>query len=171
MDRDDGVADADHDTRREGSAAAVEDAHRIADERREDGWEAVVVPAVDTAPVPDDADRGYSGFVHVVPESVADEVAAACERAAFPQYDAYRRQVGGDLFFVVELLDPATETVVLIAGTYRATDAVALYRQASREGTVRTHLKRLNGERLGSVEHESIEKLFPEGIETLAGRS
>ncbi|WP_049981125.1 DUF7529 family protein [Halolamina rubra] len=171
MDRDDAVENADHETRREGSAAAVEDARRIADERREAGWEAVVVPAVDTAPVPADAERGYSGFVHVVPESVADDVAAACDRAAFPQYDAYRREMGGNFFFVVELLDPETETALLIAGTYRSTDAVALYRQASREGVVRTHLKRLNGERLGSVEHESIEKLFPEGIETLAGRS
>ncbi|KPN31605.1 hypothetical protein SY89_02354 [Halolamina pelagica] len=171
MTRDDAVEEADHETRREGSVAAVEDARRLADERRENGWEAVVVPAVDTAPVPEDADRGYSGFVHVVPESVADAVSAACDRAAFPQYDAYRRQVGGEFFFVVELLDPATETALLIAGTYRSTDAVPLYRQASREGVVRTHLKRLNGERLGSVEHESIEKLFPEGIETLAGRS
>ena len=171
MSRDDAVAEGDHEARKEGSAAAVEDARSIAEKRREDGWEAVVVPAVDTAPVPADADRGYSGFVHVVPESVADDVSAACDRAEFPTYDAYRRAVDGEFFFVVELLDPETRTALLIAGTYRATDAVALYRQASREGVVRTHLKRLNGDRLGSVEHGSVEKLFPEGMETLAGRS
>lgn len=163
--------DADHETRKEGTAAAVEDARRIAEQRREEGWAAIVVPAVDTAPVPEAADREYSGFVHVVPESLADEVAAACERSEFPRYDVYRRQVGGDFFFVVELLDADTETALLIAGTYPVADAVPLYRQASREGVVRTHLKRLNGEHLGSVEHEEIAKLFPEGMDTLAGRS
>ncbi|GAB7093225.1 hypothetical protein JCM30237_03770 [Halolamina litorea] len=162
--------DADHGTRKEGTAAAVDDARSIADQRREAGWEATVVPAVDTSPVPADAEQGYSGFVHVVPESLADEVAAACERAAFPRYDAYRRSVGGDLFFVVELLDPETETALLVAGTYRAADAVPLYRQASREGVVETHLTRLNGESLGSIEHDAIEKLFPDGMETIAGR-
>lgn len=162
--------DADHDARKEGTAAAVDDVRRLAQQRREDGWEAVVVPAVDTAPVPDDAEQERSGFVHVVPESVADDVAAAFERATFPRYDAYRRQMGNDFFVVVELLDPETETALLIAGTYRVADAVGLYRQASREGVVSTHLTRLNGEGLGSVEHESVEKLFPEGMAARAGR-
>lgn len=162
--------DADHEARKEGTAAAVDDARRIAEQRREAGWDAIVVPAVDTAPVPEDAEQGYSGFVHVVPDNVADDVAAACARAEFPQYDAYRRQVGEQFFFVVELLDPDTETALLIAGTYRITDAAALYRQASREGVVRTHLRRLNGEPLGSVKHEKIAKLFPEGMQTVAGR-
>lgn len=162
--------DGDHGTRKEGTAAAVDDARRVAEQRREEGWEAVVVPAVDTAPVPSDAERGHSGFVHVVPESVADAVATACERAEFPRYDVYRRQVGGEFFFVTELLDPDAETALLIAGTYRIADATALYRQASREGVVRTHLRRLNGERLGAVEHEAVEKLFPAEMATLAGR-
>lgn len=163
--------DADHETRKEGTAAAVEDARRIAEQRREEGWEAIVVPAVDTSPVPEAAEKEYSGFIHVVPESLADDVAAACQRSEFPRYDVYRRQVGEEFFFVVELLDADTETVLLIAGTYRVADAAALYRQATREGVVRTHLTRLNGEHLGTVEHEAIAKLFPEGMDTLVGRS
>jgi len=167
MSRDEG----NHDARKEGTAAAVEDARRIAQQHRDEGWTAVVVPAVDTSPVPEAAEKAYSGFVHVVPASLADEVAAACEQSEFPRYDVYRRRVGGEFFFVVELLDADTETALLIAGTYRVADAAALYRQADREGVVRTHLTRLNGEHLGAVEHGAIMKLFPDGMDTLAGRS
>lgn len=168
--RDDPEGPHHSDAERDALTETVEDARRIAAERRESGWEALVVPAVDTAPVPADADEGYSGFVHVVPDNYAEQVTAACGRGNFPRYDVYRRQVGDAVCFVTELLDPETETALLVAGSYRLTDADALYRQASREGVVRTHLRRFDGELLGSFEHERVEKFFPDGMESLSGR-
>lgn len=168
--RDDSDGPQYSDAERDALTETVEDARRIAEDRREDGWEALVVPAADTAPVPADADEGYSGFVHVVPDNLADRVRAAAGRGSFPRYDVYRRQVGDAVCFVTELLDPETETALLVAGSYRLANADALYRQANREGVVRTHLRRLDGELLGSFEHERIEKFFPDGMESLSGR-
>lgn len=148
----------------------VEEARLLAEKRREDGWDALVVPAVDTAAVPSDADTGEWGFVHVVPDNYADQVTAACESGSFPRYDVYRRLIGGTVCFVTELLDPATETALFVAGKYETADAGGLYREATREGTVQTRLKRLNGEVLATFEHEDVEKFFPDEMATLSGR-
>lgn len=148
----------------------VEEARQLADQRREDGWDAVVVPAADTAAVPSDADTDEWGFVHVVPDNYADQITVACERGSFPRYDVYRRRVGETVCFVTELLDTDTETVLLVAGRYNTGDAAGLYREATRDGVVHTRLRRLNGDHLLTVEHEAVEKFFPDEMASLSGR-
>ena len=155
---------------RDAMTRTVEEARLLADQRREDGWDAFVVPAVDTAPVPSDAEEGEWGFVHVVPDNYADRVAAACTNGSFPRYDIYRRRIGETVSFVTELLDPESKTVLLVAGQYTTDDATGLYREATEEGTIRTVLRRLDGERLARFEHEDVEKFFPDGMAARSGR-
>ena len=162
--------DRDASDERDAMTRTVEEARHLADQRREDGWNAVVVPAADTAAVPSDADTGEWGFVHVVPDNYADEIAPVCERASFPRYDVYRRRVGETVCFVTELLDPDTETVLLVAGQYGTGEAGGLYREATREGVVHTRLQRLDGELLATIEHEAVEKFFPDEMASLSGR-
>ena len=156
--------------KRDAMTKTVEEARLLADERRADGWDAVVVPAADTAAVPSDAETGEWGFVHVVPDNYADRITAASKAGSFPRYDVYRRRVGETVCFVTELLDPDTDTVLLVAGQYDTGEAVGLYREATHEGVVHTRLRRLDGEPLATVEHDAVEKFFPEEMASLSGR-
>jgi hypothetical protein len=155
---------------RDAMTRTVEEARLLADQRREDGWDALVVPAVDTAPVPSDAEEREWGFVHIVPDNYAGRVAAACETGSFPRYDIYRRRIGETVSFVTELLDPEHKTVLLVAGQYTTENATGLYHEATSEGTIRTMLQRLDGDRLARFEHEDVEKFFPDGMAARSGR-
>lgn len=155
---------------REAMTRTVEEARQLADQRRADGWEAVVVPAADTAAVPSDAEADGWGFVHIVPDNYAEQVSAAFRAGSFPRYDVYRRRIGETVCFVTELLDPDTETVVLVAGKYNTGEAGGLYREATREGVVQTRLQRLDGDVLATIEHEAVEKFFPDEMASLSGR-
>lgn len=145
----------------------VDEARLLADQRREDGWDALVVPAAETIPVPSDAGEEW-GFVHTVPDTDADGVATVCKKGSFPRYDIYRRRIGETVLFITELLDLDRKTVLLVAGQYSTENAAALYREAIREGAIRTVLQRTDGERIARFEHEDVEKFFPD---TMAGGS
>ena len=167
-------------TARAAITKTVEEAQLLADQRREAGWNALVVPAVESTAISSDsdadsdadmdADSGRWGFVHVVPADLTEQVTAACTGGTFPQYDVYRRKIGETVCFVTELLDPETATVLLVAGRYTTSDAAALYREATREGLVRTHLQDLDGEALATFEHEDVTKFFPEGMASPDGQ-
>lgn len=152
----------------------VEEARLLADQRREAGWDALVVPAVETTAISndsdDDTDPDSWGFVHVVLDDLSEQVTAACTGGTFPQYDVYRRKIGETVCFVTELLDPETESVLLVAGRYTTDEAAALYREATREGLVRTHLRDPDGEALATFEHEDVAKFFPEGMASPNGQ-
>jgi hypothetical protein len=123
---------------RDAMTRTVEEARLLADQRREDGWDALVVPAVDTAPVPSDAEEREWGFVHIVPDNYAERVAAACETGSFPRYDIYRRRIGDVLVTAISDLDdqiaelfleekPITREI-LKAGIRRQTNHIARIR-------------------------------------------
>ncbi|GGL47289.1 DUF7529 family protein [Halocalculus aciditolerans] len=141
----------------------LEDMTALADEYEAEGWETIRVHVGQVGC--ESVDVGESdrfGFVHVVPGDKADAIEAAVEDAGFPQFDVYRKEVEGTVFFVLVLLDPATETAVFIAASYKLGDAEGVAVAAEREGVVFSHLQRLDGTHVASFEHEAYEKFFPD---------
>lgn len=141
----------------------IEDMKALADERRERGWDVVAIPAGDTAPVSRDAggdDR--FGIVHVIADNHADDFSEAFERGTFPRYEAYRNEVSGYVYLVTELLDPETETAILLAGQYRLRRASGMVATAREEGVLYTHVQTLDGTPLGTFRHDEFEPLVPD---------
>lgn len=140
----------------------LDEMNAMADEYEAEGWEAIAVPAGDTAPRPPDIDdREYYGIVHVVPDNFADEIEEVLPDGEFDEYDVFRQEIDGRVFFVTEFRDRATETVIFVAGQYMMMDAVNLIGQVHEDGYVETYLKRLNEDVVAKFHHEEPEKFFP----------
>ena len=148
---------------KEGWRMTNEDMESIAEERREEGWDVVSMPAVHTSPVSRDMgdDPERFGLVHIIPDNYAEEFREAYERGEFPEYLAYRNEVENSAFLVTEFIDPDSETVILIAGRYDLRHAEGMVRSAIDEGELYTHARTLDGTRLGSFRHEEFDALVP----------
>ena len=141
----------------------IDDMEAMGDELEDDGWGVVTVITADTAPeAPDVGDDDRWGLVHVVPDNFADEFRSAVERGEFPRFDLFRAEAEGRVFHVTQLLDPETETAILVAGNFLRHRADGLVRTARDEGEMYTHARTLAGEHLGSFRHDDYEKFFPE---------
>jgi len=142
-----------------------EDMEAIAAERREEGWDVTTVTAVHTNPVSrgEGTDPERFGFVYIVPDNHADEFRAAYERAggAFPDYVVYRREVNQSGFLVTELMDPDTETIILVAGQYDRRRAGGLVKSAIEEGEMYTYAETIDGTELGWFYHDDFDPFFP----------
>lgn len=141
-----------------------EDMEAIAENRRAEGWEVVSMPAVHTSPVSksmgDDPER--FGLVHIIPDNHADDFTEAYETGEFDEYLAYQEVVHESVFLVTELMDPESETIVLIASHYDRQYAGGMVHSAHEEGVMYTHAKTLDGTELGRFTHEEFEPLLPE---------
>jgi len=142
----------------------IDDMQALAAELREEGWETVITtPAIDTAPEPpEDGPEGRWGIVHVVPDNDADAVRDAVAAGEFPKYDVFRAGAEGRIFLVTQLLDPGTETAILVAGNFERRLAQGAVTTAIEHDELYTHLQTLDGTHIGSFRHESYEKFFPE---------
>lgn len=150
------------DVHKDAWSQTLADMEALAEEREADGWEVVTIQAGDTGP--ESAEQGVTdthGLTYVVPSNQAEEFLDVFEGREFPMYDVYRQHVDGREFVVTELLDPDSETAVLVAGNFWRHEAGAAVREAREEGTMYTHLRKLDGTHLGSFEHEGYEKFFP----------
>ncbi|WP_135827331.1 DUF7529 family protein [Halorussus halobius] len=128
-----------------------------------DGWDVVEVAAGHTAPTnPDAGASDRFGFVHVVPGNEADAISEAVETGAFPKYQVFRKEVGGRVFMVTQLLDPDTSTALLIAGNFEMRHAAGLVKNSFEEGVTYTHLQTLDKTHLGSFRHDDVGKFFPD---------
>lgn len=143
----------------------IEETELIAEDRRERGWEAITIPAAHTSPAgePRDAEE-QPGLVHIVPDNHADAFADAFESGTFPEFEVYRNEVEGNVFLVTELVDPETETVVLIRGRYDFSLAEGMISAAMETGAIYTHVKTIDGTLLGSIRHELVTPFVP-GLE------
>lgn len=141
----------------------IEDMEALADERREQGWDVVAIPAGDTTAVSRDAGNDDRfGIVHVIADNHAEEFSEAFERGSFPRYEAYRNEVSGFVYLVTELLDPETETAILLAGQYRLRHASGMVEAARDEGVLYTHVQTLDGTALGTFRHDEFGPLVPD---------
>lgn len=154
---------ANADAIREAWKATLEDMEAMADARREDGWDAVTCMAMDTAPTnPDAGDRDDFGLVFVLPGNMADDFEAAYDEGGFPKYEVYRAADEGNAYVVVEYIDPASETVLFVAGQYELRHAPGMVQAARRNEEMYTYVQRLDKTRVGAFKHDSVDKFVPE---------
>lgn len=140
----------------------LEDMEAMAEEREEAGWDVVTVAAGHTAPEPPDSgDFDRYGLVYVVPDNEGEAFEDAFREGGFPTYEVYRQEVQGRAFLVTELLDPETETAILLAGGYELRHAGPLAAHAREEGEMYTHVQTLDQTVLGSFRHDDPDKFFP----------
>lgn len=143
-----------------------EDMTALAEQRREQGWNTVAIPAAHTAPMARDVGNDDRfGIVHVIPGNYAEAFSDAFEGREFPRYEAYRNEVENAVFLVTELLDPETSTAVLLAGQYELQNASGMVNAAETEGCLYTHVETLDGTPLGSFRHAEYEPLIPDRIQ------
>ncbi|WP_114576854.1 hypothetical protein [Saliphagus sp. LR7] len=143
----------------------IEETELIADERREQGWEAVTIPTVHTSPTGEPREaEDQPGLVHVVPDNHAEAFTDAFEAGEFPEFEVYRNEVEGNVFVVTELVDPETKTVVLIRGRYDFSLAEGMISAAMETEAIYTHVKTIDGTLLGSIRHELLTPFVP-GLE------
>jgi hypothetical protein len=162
------------DIRREAWSATLEDMDATADELEAEGWDTIRIPAGDTGAfgTDDEADDDTFGLMYVIPGDRADAVEAAVEGGSFPKFEVYRAEQNGLVYLVTVLLDPDTETAILVAGQFELRKAVGCARAAVEHDEMWTHLRRLDGTPVASFHHEDYEKFFPSvtEVENWAGR-
>lgn len=99
--------------------ATNEDMEAIAEERREEGWEVISMPSLHVNPMNrEDEPDELSGLAFIIPNNHADDFEEAYEKGEFPEYLVYRREVKQSAFLVLELIDPDSDTIILVAGRY-----------------------------------------------------
>lgn len=139
----------------------LEEMWAIEEELQEEGWETIETAAGHTTPRGPDDGAPYWGLEHIVPDSDAEAIEAAVEGGDFPSYDVYRSTVQGRVFGVTVLLDPETDTAILIANQFPVQKAVALAEHTHEVGHVNTVVRFLDGTVVAQVRHEDPEKFFP----------
>lgn len=141
----------------------LEDMHAVADNRRDEGWDVLTIPAAQTDTVSRDVgEDDRFGLVHVVPDNYADEFAQIYDADAFTEYLAYGTSIGGYAYLVTELIDPSAKRSILIAGRYDLAFARGMITAAREEDVLYTHCKTIDGTELGTFEHEEYEPLLPD---------
>jgi 1,2-phenylacetyl-CoA epoxidase PaaB subunit len=141
----------------------IDDMRATEEELEADGWDVVAIGAGHTAPTnPDAGETDRWGFVHVVPGNEADEFAEAVEAGAFPEYRVFRNEMQGRIFVLTQLLDPESETAILVAGNFEMRHAPGLVKTALQEDEMYTHVQKLDGTHLGSFRHDDVTKFFPD---------
>jgi hypothetical protein len=141
----------------------IEDMRAMEEDLEAEGWSVVAIGAGHTAPTnPDSGETDRWGFVHVVPGNKAEEFADAVETGRFPQYRVFRNEMQGRIFMLTQLLDPDSETAILIAGNFEVRHAPGLVKTALKEDEMYTHVQTLDGTHLGSFRHDDLTKFFPD---------
>jgi|AntDeeMinimDraft_5_1070356.scaffolds.fasta_scaffold00266_3 hypothetical protein len=128
---------------------------------QDDGWETLVTAAGHTASVTPSHGNGYWGLVHIVPDSDAETIGEAVEAGEFASYDVYRTDVDGRIFSVTVLMDPESETAVLVSNQFELRKAHALIRHTHEVGYVNSVFRYLDGTVVAQVRHDDPEKFFP----------
>ena len=139
----------------------LDDMWALEDDLQDEGWETLVTAAGHTTPVAPAHGAGYWGLVHIVPDSDAEAIGDAVEAGEFPSYDVYRTEVEGRVFSVTVLLDPETETAVLVSNQFELRDAHELVEHTHEAGYVNSVFRYLDGTVVAQVRHDDPEKFFP----------
>lgn len=128
----------------------------------EGGWDVVAIPVGHAAPEPPDAGReGRFGFVHVIPGNYESAFRDAFEPGGFERYNVFRQEAGGQVFFILQLLNPATDAAILLAAQFTEHHGQHLESAAEAEGVVYTHVQTLDGTHLGTFRHDDPDRFFP----------
>lgn len=140
----------------------LHDMQAMAEDREDQGFETLGIPAGDTAPVsPDMGEDDTWGLSHVIPGNYADDFEDLYEESAFEETGVYQLSSGGYVFLVTECINFADDVVVFIAGSYDMRVASGLVRAATSRGEMYTHVKTLDQEHLGTFRHDDPSDFFP----------
>jgi len=143
-----------------------EEMELLAEERRENGWDVVTIPAVHTSILTREMGDGDEfGIEYVIPDNYAEEFTAAFDPDTFTEYQVYRTVADRNVFQVMELLAPETGTGILLAGMYELRHAGSFVEPAREEGKLYTFVRTIDGTRLGMLKHEEYEPLLPRPAE------
>ena len=146
-----------------GLQQTIEDMKAMAADREEAGYETFTVAAGDTTPkTPDTGETDEWGLSYVVPGDVEAEFVELHERADFDETGVYQADGEGVRFIVTEFLDHDEQIAMFVAGTFRLRFAAPLVRTALDRERMYTHVKKVDGTNLGSIEHEDPSAFFPE---------
>lgn len=136
----------------------------LAEKRRGEGWDVLDVAAFHADPVSPSMgdDRERFGIVHVIPDNHADELVEYFDENEFSEFQVYGRTVGTYRFQITELLDPDSQSAVLLAAAYEQHRAEGLRTAAQERGVMYTRAKTIDGTSLGVVKHQEYEPFFSE---------
>lgn len=154
---------------RNGWGRMTEDMRAMAADREEAGYETLSVPAGDTTPKPPGSgDTDEWGLSYIIPGNKADDFLELYERADFDETGVYQASMSGISFIVTECLDHDEEIALFVAGSYRLQFAAPLVRTALERDRMFTHIKKLDGTHLGTIEHDDPDAFFPNPEEIYA---
>lgn len=146
-----------------GWTRTLEDMRAMAADREESGYETLTVQAGNTAPIgPEQGDDEKWGLFYVIPGDVAEAVSNLLQETDFDETAVYQASIGQHTFIVTEAIDHDADQVFMIAGSYRRAVAPPLVRTAVERDRMYTHVKKLDGTYLGTVEHEDPSAFFPD---------
>lgn len=157
----------------EGSGEAwkktVQDMEVMANERRDDGYKTLTIPAGHTAPEPPQSgDSNRFGLSHVIPDGQTERFQDLYEAGRYSETGVFQAGVDGNVFIVTEFRDPDARLAIFIAGNYQMRHAPELVRTATKRDEMYTHVKRLDGTHLATFEHDDVSAFFPEPEEFFA---
>lgn len=140
----------------------IADMNAMAADREEAGYETLTVTAGDTTPkTPNTGDSEEWGLSYVIPGDVGDEFVTLYDRGDFNEIGVYQADSDGIRFMVTECLNHDEQIAVFIAGTFQLMHAAPLVRTALDRGHMYTHLKKVDGTQLGSIDHDDPDVFFP----------
>lgn len=140
----------------------VVDMRRMAADREDAGYETVTLAAGDTAPKPPSSgDSDEWGLSYIIPGNLVDDFTDVYARATFEETGVYQAESTGFAFVVTECLDHDENIALFVAGTYQLQFAAPLVRTAMDRDRMYTHIKKLDGTHLGTIEHDDPEAFFP----------
>lgn len=151
------------DTVREFWELTIEDARAMMADRESDGYETLLLPSGDTTPKhPDSGDTDEWGLSYIIPGNKASEFEAFAEEVTFSETAVYQQSEGGNTFIVTECLNPDVKKSLFIAGAYRMRFASPMVRTAMERDRMYSHVKKLDGTALATIEHDDPDAFFPD---------
>lgn len=167
----DDLSDIDHKERRTAEHAdgdpdawqrMVEEMELLAEDRRDTGWRVLTITAGDTTPEPPEiGTRNRFGLVYIVPDNIESKLTTMLNDSNFEKYQFYRTDLQNRAFVLTELLDSDTNDAIFVAGSYDRGREQALVNAVKAEEAIYTHLQKLDGTVLMTVEHMDYSKFFP----------
>lgn len=139
----------------------IADMNTMVANREERGYETVTLPASDTTPKPPssgDSDRW--GLSYVLASNFAERFTSGLPDTTFDETGAYWADADGNRYVVTECLDHDASLALFVAGAFQLQFAAPLVETAVDREKMYTHLRKLDGTHLGSIEHDDAEMFF-----------
>jgi hypothetical protein len=140
----------------------IADMNTMAANREEVGYEVITLPASDTTPKPPSSGESDEwGLSYVLASNFADRFSRGFPNTTFTETGVYWADADGNRYVVTECLDHDNSLALFVAGAFQLQFAAPLVETAVDREKMHTHLKKLDGTHLGSIEHDDAEMFFP----------